>query len=233
LGGYLALGGSYAVESARNFSVGTFTGLSGNDPGLSGNGSAAGWSGVGALGYNSVFGPALVGIELDGRWGNETFDKSAAVPNPNGFSLPGGQIAYSYRFKNDAGVHLSGRIGAAFGDILIFGKFGAGASRLKETFSADQTGAFRCANFGVGPCATGGAASFTQTRWVPSLIVGVGAERNLGAFFARGAVDVEMLTQDVLSVSQLTTPLWSFTGNASSPNAQWTVRASAMGGIRF
>jgi hypothetical protein len=239
VGGYVALGGSYGVGSPRNFSLGSdFTG-SGFALPFSSNGSPAGWAGVAAGGYNMTFGPALVGIELDGRWGNERFAKDdGSVANTNGFA-PAGRISYGYSFANQAGVHLSGRLGAVFGETLVFGKVGAGASRVKDTFAADQTTATRCASISlagtvscVGPT-VGGAGSFAQTRWVPSLLIGVGAERNLGVFFVRGGVEAEMLAQDTLSITQPTANGWSFSGSATSPNTQWTVRANAMVGIRF
>jgi hypothetical protein len=239
LGGYAALGGSYGVGSPRNFTItSSFIGL-GSDPGLVGNASPAGWSGIAATGYNMTFGPALIGIELDGRWGEERFARDGAAANSSGATQAGG-IFYRYGFTNDAGVHLSGRVGAMLGDTLIFSKIGAGASRIQDTFAADQTGAFRCVaiTFGpgtncIGPTA-GGKSAFTQTRWVPSFLLGVGAERNVGAFFLRGAVEAEMLTQDTFSVTQPTgAPGWVFVGNASSPNSQWTVRAVLLAGLRF
>jgi hypothetical protein len=240
LGAYAALGGAYGVGSARSFSVTSSSGGLGSDPGLFGNASPAGWSGIAAAGYNMTFGPALIGIELDGRLGDEKFARDGAAANTNSVFGPAGAIFYRYNFSNEAGLHLSGRLGAVFGDTLIFGKFGAGASQIKDGFAADQTGAFRClaVNTNVFPAAcvgptAGGAGSFTQTRWVPSLIFGAGTERNVGAFFMRGAVEAEMLTQDTFSITQPTAPAWSFTGTASSPNTQWTVRANVMAGVRF
>src|SRR5262245_19974861 len=96
LGGYVAGGGSYGTGSARSFSVGSpsFPGV-GSDVGLSGNASPAGWSGIAAAGYNMTFGPALIGIELDGRWGDEKFEKNATAPNNSGIG-PAGSIAYAY-----------------------------------------------------------------------------------------------------------------------------------------
>jgi hypothetical protein len=243
LGGYIAGGGAYGVGSPRSFSVTSSFGGFGSDPGLFGNASPLGWSGIAAAGFNMTFGPALIGIELDGRAGEEKFTRDGAAANNSGLT-PAGAIFYRSDFTNDAGVHLSGRLGAVFGDTLIFGKVGAGASRIKDGFAADQRAAFRCSSFGSvlvgftsittcnGPT-VGGAGAFTQTRWVPSLILGVGAERNIGAFFVRGAVEAETLTQDVLTITQPTAPAWSFTGTASSPNSQWTVRASVLAGLRF
>jgi len=242
LGGYVAGGGSYGTGSARSFAIGSsFAGNTGGlDLGLSGNASPVGWSGIAAAGYNMTFGPALIGIELDGRWGDEKFSRDGTAGNINSIFGPSGAIFYRYNFSNDAGFHLSGRLGAVYGDTLIFAKLGAGASRIKEGFAADQTSAVRCLalNTNVFPTAcvgptSGGAGTFIQTRWVPSLIFGVGAERNVGAFFVRGAVEAEMLTQDTFSITQPTTPAWSFTGTASSPNSQWTVRASVLAGLRF
>jgi hypothetical protein len=124
-------------------------------------------------------------------------------------------------------------------DALIFGKIGAGGSHIKDTFSTDQTGAFRCVNIGffgnvtcVGQTA-GGTGSYAASRWTPSFISGVGAERNLGALFIRGAVETETLAQDVFSFTQPTGPSWSFGGSSSTSNTQWTVRATLMGGVRF
>jgi hypothetical protein len=238
LGGYAALGGSYGTGSPRSFSLASsFLGSTFGDAGLAGNGSPAGWSGVAAGGYNMTFGPALIGIELDGRTGDEKFAGNGAAANTSVVG-PAGGILYRYNFSNEAGVHLSGRLGAVFGDTLIFAKLGAGASKITDTFAANQTAAFRCSSVGPafnqcnGPL-TGGAGAFTQTRWAPSLILGFGAERNLGAFFVRAAVEAETLSQDTFTITQPTTPAWSFTGTASSPNTQWTVRGSAMAGVRF
>jgi hypothetical protein len=245
LGGYAALGGAYGVGSPRTFSATSAFGGLGSDPGFFGNASPAGWSGVAVAGVNMTFGPALVGIELDGRAGEEKFTRDAAAANNSGLT-PAGAIFYRYDFTNDGGVHLSGRLGAVLGDTLIFGKIGAGASRIRDGFAADQRAAFRCGssaviqvpntftfiNTCIGPT-VGGAGAFTQTRWVPSLLLGGGAERNFGAFFARGSVEAEMLTQDFFSITQPTTPAWSFTGSVSSPNSQWTVRANVLAGVRF
>jgi hypothetical protein len=251
LGGYAAIGGAYGVGSPRTFSATSAFGGLGSDPGFFGNASPAGWSGVAVAGVNMTFGPALVGIELDGRAGEENFSSEGVRANNSGLT-PAGAIFYRYNFSNDAGVHLSGRLGAVFGDTLIFGKLGAGASRIKDGFAVDQRAAFRCSFSTFVPSVfdpatltfspsftvcnaplTGGAGSFVQTRWVPSLVLGVGAERNFGALFARGAVEAEMLTQDFFSITQPTTPAWSFTGSVSSPNSQWTVRGSVMAGVRF
>jgi hypothetical protein len=244
LGGYAAVGGAYGTGSPRSFSVtSSFTSFVGSDAGLSGNASPQGWSGIAAAGYNMTFGPALVGIELDGRLGDEKFAREGTAANNSGIS-PAGAIFYRYEFTNESGIHLAGRLGAVLGDTLIFGKLGAGASRVRDGFSANQAAAFRCSstalvqigfnfvNTCVGPT-VGGVGTFTQTRWVPSLTFGGGAERNFGAFFVRGAVEAEMLTQDTFSITQPTALGWSFTGSASSPNTQWTVRASAMAGVRF
>jgi hypothetical protein len=186
-----------------------------------------------------TFGPALIGIELDGRWGEEKFTQANKVVNTNGIG-PAGTISYGYTFKNDAGLHLSARLGAVFEGTLIFGKVGAGASRIRDEFSTDQTNATRCSsiNFFVVPnvCtvpAPGGSGSYAQTRWAPSLIFGVGAERNIGAFFLRGGVEAETIAQNAFSFTQPTANGWSFSGSVSSPNTQWAVRASAMAGLRF
>jgi hypothetical protein len=245
LGGYAAVGGAYGTGSPRSFSMASsFLGSTFGDAGLAGNGSPAGWSGVAAGGYNMTFGPALIGIELDGRWGDEKFAGNGAASNNSGIG-PAGGILYRYNFSNEAGVHLSGRIGAVLGETLIFAKLGAGASKITDTFATNQTAAFRCSSTQfvvppVGPGFTqcinplaGGAATFTQTRWVPSMILGVGAERNIGPLFVRGAVEAETLTQDTFTITQPTAPGWAFVGAASSPNTQWTVRASAMAGVRF
>jgi hypothetical protein len=117
-------------------------------------------------------------------------------------------------------------------------------SSIKDSFAANQTAAFRCSSVqfvivgavGFNQCVNplaGGAGAFTQTRWVPSFVFGVGAERNVGPFFVLGAVEWEALTQDVFTITQPTGPGWSFSGNVSSPNTQWTVRGSVMGGLRF
>jgi hypothetical protein len=242
LGGYAALGGSYGVGSPRRFSVSSprnnFVGFP-SDDGLSGDASPAGWSGVAVAGYNMTFGPALIGIELDGRWGEEKFTQANKAANNNGIA-PVGTISYGYTFKNDAGLHLSARLGAVFGDTLIFGKLGAGASRIRDEFATDQTTAIRCSSINVfvvpnvctGPT-PGGTGSYAQTRWAPSLILGVGAERNIGAFFLRAGVEAETLAQDAFSFTQPTANGWSFSGSVSSPNTQWAVRASAMAGVRF
>jgi hypothetical protein len=72
LGGYAALGGSYGTGSPRSFNVtSSFIGA-GSDGAFFGNASPTGWSGVAVTGYNMTFGPALIGIELDGRWGDES-----------------------------------------------------------------------------------------------------------------------------------------------------------------
>jgi hypothetical protein len=79
----------------------------------------------------------------------------------------------------------------------------------------------------------GGAGSYTAARWLPSIIFGVGAEQNFGAFFARGSVEAETIVQDTFSVTQPTAGPWTFSGSSSTPNTQWTARAIVMGGLRF
>src|SRR5438309_2012028 len=108
LGGYVAGGGSYGINAQRSFSLFSSAPNFGANPGsLSNSGSPEGWSGVAALGYNMAFGPALIGIELDGRWGEEKFSTDATAANTNSSTTtPGGQVAYSFSSNSDAAIHL-------------------------------------------------------------------------------------------------------------------------------
>jgi hypothetical protein len=241
LGGYAAVGGAYGISAPRSFSVSSSASTSccSAFSVTSGNGSPAGRSGIAAADYNMAFGPAVIGIELDGRWGSEGFDKKAIVPAFSaGSSSGGGPVAHSYAFKNDAGVHLSARFGAVLGGSLIFAKLGAGASRFTEVFAADQSAAFICQsiNFSNLACISptfGGANTYTATRWVPSLIFGIGGEQNFGVFFGRAMVEVETVAQDTFSLTQPTGAVVSFSGSSSTLNTQWTARAIVMGGQRL
>jgi hypothetical protein len=211
LGGYVALGGSYGINGQRSYSV------SSSEPNLGANGpfsnsaNPAGWSGVAAAGYNMAFGPAVISLEVDGRLGSEKFRNDGAF-------LSGGQVAYSFESNSDAAVHLAARAGAVIANTLIFAKAGIGVSRINDTFGVDQTGARRCSSITVlSTCVSpvsGGAATHVMARWFPTVVLGVGAEQNFGAFFARLAAETETLPQNTYSFTgQPTADGWSFSGS--------------------
>jgi hypothetical protein len=212
-GFYAAIGGGYGVSGPR---AATITANIFN-PALNDSVYPNGWVASGSVGYNIVFDRWLVGLELDGRIGNERAQTEQTNVAPGGFVT--GTEFMSYGIKNDAGVHLSARLGAIFGDTLIFTKAGVGASHITETAIDDS----RAAAFCLGACLSGTLRTTSKTAWVPSYLFGVGLEQNFGSLFVR--------TQAELEAAALNETRFA-AGNATS-NLFWTVRALAAIGFRF
>jgi hypothetical protein len=225
-GAYAAIGGSYGWSDNRTASSEYFRYFESVPPGFGIHVAstspvhttfAAGASAIAAVGYNLAFDRWLVGVELDGRWGNEEAKKASgttALLIEFGTQLPS---THTYHYKNEAGFHISGRIGATFADTLIFGKLGIGASHIVETYS-----------FSLTP--SGGL--FTSARssaWAPSMIFGAGLEQNFGVAFARVSAELE-----AISASSLKTEAGAYLNGASTADGMsLTSRAMGMVGVRF
>lgn len=209
-GGYAALGGSYGWASTRSYDVSAPTSFS------DGNGTAqpSGASGVAALGYNITSGQLLFGGELSGRWGDESAKEGSTHQLGSIFEGPV-TVQHSYQYRNDASVHLSGRVGMTFEDTLIFGKVGFGATRIEEVYSLNVPGFF--------------SGTIAETNWVPSAIFGVGVEQNIGPVFVRVAGEVEAFDATL----QRTPPGSRPAGASSHDGLSWVSRVAAMLGLRF
>jgi hypothetical protein len=226
---YVAIGGGYGVGTRRDASLsGNFT--SGFPDAMS-LPTTAGASADFAVGRNLVFGWGMVGLELDGRFGGEGGGSTAAsLPF---LSATSGAAISSYKYRNDAGVHAAIRTGVVFDDLLIFGKAGLGASRIRENFTSDERGILVTVCPAPGPCffnpTTPGLNSIVIASWLPSAIFGLGVEKNWGSVFGRFGADFEAANHPTTLV---TTP--GISGSSSSAGQlTWTARGTAMIGVRF
>jgi opacity protein-like surface antigen len=254
----VAAGASYGAAGSRQYTIAdellAFDGFGGSLISR-GDASVQGLSGTAAAGFNMTFGPLLIGLELDGRWGDERAATTKAVDDA--FTPNIGASIQTYEIKSDAAVHLSGRIGATIDQTLVYGKIGFGLAHISERFTADDTGLFVCSpNANLFPCTTnrifGGAGTVVSENWVPSFVGGVGLEQNWGRFFVRLGAEAEAVRlQDFSdsvrkSAGRLVSPsgedLGPFPGNpfsgnsvfgSASSDAFWMVRASGMIGVRF
>lgn len=214
--GYYAAGGvGYGIAEPRSFSIiGPVVFTSGTE-------NPQGWSGGGAVGYNFQSGSLVLGLELSGRAGRESDSSSGVfvVTQTNG--LVTAQAPFFHEFNVDAGIHLSGRVGAAFGNTMVFAQAGIGAA---HTVEAAATGAgFLCTSLVfIGSILTCTAAVSTPatfvetTQWQPSALFGIGLEQNYGSWFGRFSAQAEGIK-----------------GPAGSNDFYWTTRALGMVGFRF
>ena len=140
----------------------------------------------------------------------------------------------SYTYRNDAGVHAAIRGGAVFDNLLVFGKLGVGASHVSENFSINETGVQRCVAFDTfGNCVTFGGPTGTSARiqtasWLPSVLFGLGVEKNWGAFFARLSADFEAFNHKSTNVFGP-----GISGASGVDHMTWTTRGTALIGVRF
>jgi hypothetical protein len=250
-GWYAGLGGSYGIGAPRRISA--FASL----PPISGasfidNGSPEGWSGSFVAGTNVLFGNLLLGLEASGRWGHESLSRSSTIPvsalDAEGNTPQSGQIIGTYKFDSDASAHISGRAGLWAGDTMVFAKAGIGATRITETVSFAGAGDI-CAAFGSSPpffrtvCLFRrpiGSGSAAEARWMPSVILGTGVEQNFGNWFVRLGADAEAIigAQATPGVRGFLQPGGDQISGSSSSGSGitdyvWTVRASALVGLRF
>jgi hypothetical protein len=247
----VAGGGAYGASNNRSFNVsGTGNCCIFGINGITGTVDPSGWSGAAVAGVNLVFGPLLVGLEMDGRFGGERQDKGGSPAQPQTTLVTDPKLTlapmYSYRYRDEGAVHVAGRIGAAFNDTMVYFKIGGGLARIAETFTADETGVSFCTQSGVlitppftveTICAVreqGGAASAVERHWRPSVLVGVGAEQNVGRFFGRLYGDMEFISLQTTTVNGV--PLSAnrtLLGSSSQQDLQWSARMGALIGVRF
>jgi hypothetical protein len=203
-GYYAAIGGGYGVATGRDFaSVTNRITEAFFEPS-----TMSGASATIAAGRNIAIGWGLVGVELAGRWGGERYKDAHTGQLYFCCGGPSGFGAYSY--QSDAGVHASLRAGATFGDLLIFGKAGIGATHVAETFFVD-------------------GASLRADSWLPSVLLGLGIEKNWGPFFGRLSADFEAFNHQSTDVSGA----GNFSGRSGVDHMTWTTRGTAMIGVRF
>jgi hypothetical protein len=183
------------------------------------------------VGRNLARSWGLVGIELNGRFGGESFSDSRIITTPASiFSAVSGTAKYDYKYRNDIGLHASLRAGATFNDLLVFAKAGAGVSRIRETFAADEASLtiVRCPTV-FSSCTTSTALPAIGTAqaefWLPSLLFGLGAEQNWGPMFARAGVDFEAFNHPSTNVTAAN--IRGTSGpTAASATISWATRAN-------
>lgn len=214
--------GGYGIVSGRD--NGVFGSLTGSVVPVT---SISGPNVTGVLGRNVAFGWGLVGLELDTRWSKEQGSRATTIVDqfPNV-----GTAQYGYRYTNDAGLHALIRVGATFDDLLIFARAGIGASRISESFTADERNLRPCSfSFtGCTPGPAGDLGAVSITSWVPSAVFGLGAEQNWGSVYARLGADLEAFNHAATSASAA-----KVTGTSSASQIMWTTRGTAMIGVRF
>jgi hypothetical protein len=229
-GFYAAFGGSFGLSEDRTFSTSSFYGNSG----AGGNGRVAvqGPSGVAIAGYNLAFSSALVGLELDGRFGSEGGSESMRAPGA--FS---GSSVHRYKFDSDIGVHIAARAGLMRGDTLIYAKLGVGVVRMVDRFDLDDSRALFspiCCPSPAAPLVAGQRLSLSAETWAPSVLLGMGLEQDYGRFFARAGAEVEGIHGRMLVLTNQNGSVPpSFQGFASGTSDAWVARATALVGLRF
>lgn len=132
--------------------------------------------------------------------------------------------------KNDIGIHLAGRAGVTFGDMLAFVRGGVGVSRITESAAVDARNLLSCTQFNGINCAAfvpGALAIQSKTDWLPSAIIGAGFEHNVGPAFVRleGEIEAVALHNRTFGggVGQ--------SGAAAEP--YWFAHVIAAAGVRF
>lgn len=229
-GAFATIGGSYGISSPRQAQV--FSPLfSLSDANVSDQFTAQGWSGRATAGYNATIGNFLFGVELAGRFGHEAAKANAAAVQPMlPFFGSFGPSSSSYDIKNDAGLHLAGRVGATFGDTLAFLRGGVGVSHIVETATSDARALTLCSGWNTsGLCtitAQGTLQAYSASTWVPSAVVGAGIEHNIGPAFVRLEAELEALSLHQKRLGNI-----GQSGNVAEP--YWFARAIAAVGIRF
>lgn len=233
-GYYAAIGGGYGIATRRDaFASGNYISGSGNLSLPTTEGASADF----VVGRNIALGWGLVGIELDGRFGGDR-GSSVTTGFPS-FPTPAvGTGTLGYKYRNDAAVHAAIRVGATFNDFMIFAKAGAGASRARETFTADERGIslIICPNLSPFsfscflPGAPAPGINSAQTiSWLPSAIFGVGVEKNWGPVYGRLGADFEATNHP--TTNAFATGVSG--GSSAAGQLTWTARGTALIGVRF
>jgi hypothetical protein len=167
-----------------------------------------------------MLGNFLFGVEIAGRFGDER--AALSVVTTSSFFGQTGTTTSSYEIKNDAGLHVSGRLGAALGDTLMFVRGGAGVTHISEIATFDARNLTPCTFFAG--CLT--VAVGSKERWTPSATIGAGIEQNFGSFFARAEGEIEAIA--------LHNTILSTAGNAgAAAEPYWFARVIASVGMRF
>jgi outer membrane immunogenic protein len=130
------------------------------------------------LGYKMQRGNILLGVEADlgyiGVWGSKTAD----LPNPTGD--PTNDLSATYSLSGGLYGDLTGRVGYAAGNTLLYVK--GGAAFLNVNFEADYVGG-NCSTRPVRPCSAANPSTFSfdhgDVLWGWTL--GVGVEYALSA----------------------------------------------------
>lgn len=228
-GYYVGVGGGYAIATGRDgaslfglFSQAFFASTSmhgANASVVAGRNIAVGWG--------------IIGGEVSGRWSDEKFqDSQQARLDCCGLSFLGAPGLGTYSYRNDAGIHAAIRAGAVFDDLLVFGKVGVGATRVSEAFTLDERGIQRCIEFNFGGCvaysAPGSLSRIQTASWLPSVLFGLGVEKNWGPFFGRLSADFEAFNHKSTSVSGA-----GISGSSGVDHMSWTTRGTALIGARF
>lgn len=176
-GFYAALGGGYGV------STDILTVVAGSTPEV----HPAGPFVQMIVGNNVTNGAGLLGLEAIIRW-----DAIRAAMNESGniaiLTPPLSSFQVTYRFHEDFGVFFAGRVGLAFDQTMIFAKMGIGATHIRESWSFLGNPALFAPIVG----------SDQRSRFVPAGIFGIGTEHNIGRFFARAEIDMEVLALTAL-----------------------------------
>jgi hypothetical protein len=234
-GYYAAIGGGYGVGTRRDASASgnyTFGAFRSNLSLPTTEGASADF----VVGRNIALGWGLIGIEIDGRFGGDR--GSSIIPSfPDFPQAAVGTGTLSYKYRNDAAVHAGIRGGVVFDDLLVFAKAGVGASRIRESFTADERGLslFICpalspSNSCFFPGAPAPGLNGVQVvSWLPSAIFGVGIEKNWGPMFGRLGADFEAINHPTTSASA---PGVSGSSSAAG-QLTWTARGTALIGVRF
>lgn len=236
---YAAIGGGYGASTGRTFDVsGPFsyrTNFWGYGDKL---GTMDGPSGKFTVGGNIANGWGLVGLEFQGRFFGEGADLGKQF-TAHGYYGVTGLATYSYKYRNDAGLHTAIRAGVIAGDTLIFAKLGVGASRVTETFTADERGLsvtycsnsryyyYDCVFPGTTPP---GYASTKVSTWLPSAVIGLGVEQNWGRLFGSMGAEFEFFNHTSTDLRRGPNGVF---GGSSSAQLTWTARGTAMVGVRF
>lgn len=238
-GVYSAIGGGFGAINGRSATVygpvGAISGIS-----LPSH-QATGGNLNGVFGLNLPVGESgIVGLEFSARFRGETSDQSGTSTVTDYFRSRSYPVSGTYRLENEAGLHVSARAGVTFDDWLIFIKGGFGAVQIKETFTADQSLVLPlCTNYSSYPSPTchqftpqGSLSGYSTTSWLPSALIGLGIERNVGPLFVRIGADAEIFRMSPTSVSAAASG--GVVGYSSATDdIHWAVRGTGMLGYRF
>lgn len=180
-------------------------------------------------GYNAFSGASLFGIQIDvegdlraKKWSYDDFVNETSLPHKRSWSSgwehgqlvgstmtheeDGGRIhsesVQRYKYKEQISPTLSARVGHQFDNILLYGRFGAGLTRIKETRTYDDTRSTYCSTSTIEsryPTSisaeewmiacnnpyNGGSYSSTRTITRPTATIAIGAEYHFDRYFTR------------------------------------------------